>query len=290
MDSSAATSSGLLRGNGPCDPQAALGLLLAHTIPGAEVTGQHGQRRLLRLGGDPVPVRVQPMADGVVLTAPHHRFAQAEPVVRRWFDLDADQGVRNARFVADPVLGPLVRRRPGLRVTGHPDPFEALLCTVVGQQISLAAARTVTGRLVAGFGEPGPDGLTAFPTAKTLAACTPDQLREACGFMASRARTVLAVSRAVADGLDLTPGRDPQGLARTRRDLLALPGIGPWTVDFLSLRALGDPDAFPAGDLVLKKALDVTTDAAARTAAEHWRPHRAFAAMHLWTEKAYLAS
>ncbi|GAA1390899.1 DNA-3-methyladenine glycosylase family protein [Luteococcus peritonei] len=282
-------SSALLPAHGTLDAEAALALLVAHTVAPAEETLDGVHRRLLRLDGELVPVAVEPRPEGVLLEVAPRHAEQAAAVVRRWFELDVDQAARNARFAADPTLGPLVAARPGLRVTGHPDPFEALLCTVVGQQISLAAARTVTGRLVRAHGAPGPGGLVAFPRPQDLAGLEVDALRASCGFMASRARTILAVSRAVAEGLDLSVGQSPEQLADTRRDLLALPGIGPWTVDFLCLRALGDPDAFPAGDLVLKKALDVTTDAACRRLGEAWRPERSFAALHLWTRAAYLA-
>lgn len=283
-----------LEPRGPWSTDAALALLAAHTIQHAETTVGRTHRRLLRLDGELVAVTLELHGAGgsqgwLEFRAPADRLDQAEPVVRRWFELDVDQAARKRRFAADPVLGPLVARRPGIRVTGHTDGFEALLAIVVGQQISLAAARTVTGRLVRHYGAPGPDGLWAFPRPEDLAGVEPEQLRADCGFMASRARTVLSVSRAVADGLDLSFGQPPGQLARTAAQLLALPGIGPWTVDFLRLRALGDPDSFPAGDLVLKKALGVTTDKAARQLAAAWAPERSFAALQLWTEAAYLA-
>lgn len=275
--------------NGPWDTAAALALLVAHTIPGAETTVGNRHRRLLRLGGELVLVELLLDDDGIELTAPGHAFDEAELLVRRWFELDVDQAARNAHFAADPVIGPLVAKRPGIRVTAHPDPFEALLGIVVGQQISLAGARTMTGRLVAHYGHPGPGGLRAFPRPVDLAGREVEELRASCRFMASRARTLLVVARAAADGLDLSPAQTPEQLQRTARELLALPGIGPWTVDFLRLRALGDSDSFPAGDLVLKKALGVGTDRAARDLAAAWAPHRSLAAMQLWTEAAYLA-
>lgn len=277
-----------LAAHGPFDAQAAAALLVAHTTPGAETTVEKVHRRLLRApDATLVPLAVTLHDDGVDLDASAAHLDWLVPVVRRWFDLDADQHRRNAHFADDPLLGGLVRARPGLRIVGHPDGFEAALCTVIGQQISVAALRTMAGRVVATYGEPGPDDLVAFPTAATLAAVDPADLQASCGFMASRARTIVALARAVADGLALEPMAGER-LVATRRDLLALPGIGPWTVDFLSLRVLGDPDAFPSGDLVLKKALNVTTDRAARELAEPWRPWRAFAALHLWTHAAYL--
>lgn len=273
--------------DGGFDAEAALAVQVAHTIPGCErtdaATGRH--ERLLRLGDELVPVVVWFAPVPALEVTPAFRD-EVLPLVRRWLDLDANQAARTAALADDPLVGPLVAARPGMRVTGHPAPFEALVNTVVGQQISLAAARTMTGRLVSRFGEPGPTGLTAFPRAAVLAAAGLEDF-QSLGFMAARARTLSGVARAVADGLDLYPS-GAEALARTRADLLALPGIGPWTVEFLALRAFGDPDAFPAGDLVLHRALGVRTAAQSRRAAEGWRPWRAFATQHLWTAAAYL--
>jgi DNA-3-methyladenine glycosylase II/AraC family transcriptional regulator of adaptative response / DNA-3-methyladenine glycosylase II len=206
-------------------------------------------------------------------------------LVRRWLDLEVNPAEVTGILGADPLVGPLVAARPGLRVLGHVDGFEAAAVTVLGQQVSLAAARTFAGRLVAAFGEPAPQGLRAFPRPEALAAAAPEELRGAVGITGARARTLQALAAACADGLDIGPGADPR---EVRRRLLDLPGIGPWTADYLALRALGDRDAFPATDLVLRRALGGLVPAAAVALAEKWRPLRAYAVTHLWTAHAYL--
>jgi AraC family transcriptional regulator of adaptative response / DNA-3-methyladenine glycosylase II len=153
---------------------------------------------------------------------------------------------------------------------------------VLGQQISVAAARTLAGRVVERFGTPidGPAGLgAAFPSAATLADAGPERL-QAIGVTRARAATLHALAVAVADEkVDLDPGADP---AETVERLDALPGIGPWTAEVVAMRALGWPDAFPAGDLGVRRALGVRTEREARDAAERWRPWRAYAVLHLW--------
>nr|WP_226921308.1 AlkA N-terminal domain-containing protein [Georgenia subflava] len=274
----------------PFAVDAALAALAAHAVPGVEVVdvdagrstrtvpGGHGPAVVsVRLGEDRVDAHLD-------LAHPDDEPAVVA-LVRRWLDLDHDPAAVADVLGDDPVLGPLVAARPGLRVLGHVDGFEAAVSTVLGQQVSLAAARTFTARLVAAFGTPAPGGLTAFPRPETLAAVDPDQLRVAVRVTGARARTVHALAVACADGLTIEPDMDP---AETRHRLLALPGIGPWTADYLALRVLGDRDAFPAGDLVLRRALGGVGAAAARATAERWRPVRAYAVTHLWTAAAYL--
>ncbi|PVU83158.1 3-methyladenine DNA glycosylase 2 [Cellulomonas sp. WB94] len=207
--------------------------------------------------------------------------------LRRWLDLDTDPTEVSAALGADPLLGDLVSARPGLRIPGTVDPFEIAVRAVVGQQVSTAAATTVVGRIVAALGEPGPEGLHLFPTAYQLAAVPLEALR-AFGLNRGRASTVGVVARAVADGLALDHGSDPSAV---RAAMLALPGIGPWTADYVVLRALGHPDVFPAGDLVLRYAMaqlpggsgQAVTIPDARDRADSWRPWRGYAAQHLWS-------
>jgi 3-methyladenine DNA glycosylase/8-oxoguanine DNA glycosylase len=208
--------------------------------------------------------------------------------VRGWLGLDADVSRVAEVLGTDPLLGPLVAARPGLRIMGYADGFEGAVCTVLGQQVSLAAARTFAARLVAGFGAAGRDraGLRLFPGAAELAAAGPDAIRAAVGLTGPRARTVHALAAACADGLRIDAGGDH---AAIRARLLALPGIGPWTVEYLAMRALRDPDAFPDGDLVLRRALGAGSAKEVRQAAEAWSPLRAYAAFHLWTHQAYLS-
>jgi AraC family transcriptional regulator of adaptative response / DNA-3-methyladenine glycosylase II len=207
--------------------------------------------------------------------------------LRRWLDLDADPAAVSAALGADPLLAGPVSARPGLRIPGTVDPFEIAVRAVVGQQVSTAAARTVVGRIVTALGEPGPEGLRLFPTADELAAVPVDVLR-AFGLNRGRASTLGVLARAVADGLTLEHGSDA---ADVHAALLALPGIGPWTADYVVLRALGHPDVFPAGDLVLRYAIaqlpggagQAVTVRDARDRAEVWRPWRGYAAQHLWS-------
>ncbi len=197
---------------------------------------------------------------------------------RRLFDLDADPGAIAAGLGRDPLLAPLVRRRPGLRVPGAVDGFEMAARAIVGQQVSVAGARTVLGRLVAEYGEPlgqADGGLThRFPVPAALAEADPGALP----FPRTRASALLTVARLCASGeLRLEPGAD---LDAVRAQLLAIPGIGPWTASYIGMRALGDPDCFLRGDVGIRQAL-------ARVGAEgvddeRWRPWRSYAVMHLW--------
>lgn len=279
----------LLKANGAFEPGPVLATLSAHTVPGGQryrpETGEY--TRLLRLQDGIRIVTARPVADGIVLRSdsgdPPERGPLAD-LVRFWFDLDADLGPVNAHLERDPLLAPLVRARPGLRITRIPDGFEAAISTVIGQQISVARGRTLGSRLLKLCGTPGPVGLTAFPTPERLAEEPFERLRESVGLTRSRARTVLAVAALFADGFRLGPGVDRRA---ARERLLAVPGVGPWTVNYLAIRVLGDPDAFPAGDAVLRRALDgePERDLALRSVA--WSPWRSYAAVHLWAATVY---
>jgi AraC family transcriptional regulator, regulatory protein of adaptative response / DNA-3-methyladenine glycosylase II len=207
---------------------------------------------------------------------------------RRLLDLDADPIAVDERLAADPVMGRLVDAVPGMRVPHSVDPFEAAVRIVLGQQISVAGARRFAQRLVARFGDPVDrpwDGVTTrFPAAATLVGAD----LEAIGVTRRRAATIRILATAVASGdLDLDVGADR---GATMAALGHLPGVGPWTVQQIALRALGDPDAFPATDLVLRQAADslgLPSGAAGLTAhASAWRPWRAVAAQHLWNHAA----
>ena len=269
-----------------------LGALAAHAVAGPERydadTGMH--TRVVPAPHGPAVVSVRfGGADHVAATI-HAAHPDDAPhiaaLVRRWLDLDADPGVVDAALSRHALLAPHVAARPGLRILGSVDGFETAVLTVLGQQVSLSAARTFGSRLVAAFGTPTEfDGFTSFPAPETLAALDPLDIRRAVGLTGARARTVQALAAAAADGLHLGPEADPVEF-RTR--LLALPGIGPWTVDYLAVRVLGDRDAYPSGDLVLRRALGVTTAREAAAASEPWRPWRAYALFHLWTGQAFV--
>lgn len=243
--------------------------------------------RTLRIGEATGWLAAQPVAENVlqVQLAPallRHLPALQQPI-RQLFDLGADPVAIGHCLEADEQLAPLVRRTPGLRLPGTLDGFELALRAVLGQQISVKAATTLFRRLVTRFGDiietpfPGLDRLP--PTADTIAA-QPRQALLECGLTGRRADTVQALARAVCDGsLILARPADPQ---RTRRQLLALPGIGPWTTEYIAMRALGDPDAFPGSDLGLLKGTGVAKPAELEARSQSWRPWRAYAAFHLW--------
>lgn len=270
--------------------------LAAHTVPGAERTDTAGltHERLVPTAGGRVAARVAFDSGGVDLGVGTEDPATASDVaqaIRRWLDLSADLGPVREALGRDPDVGPCIEARPGLRVVGTTGAFQTAVTTVLGQQVSLAAARTFAGRLVAAFGEPGPSGLTAFPTAGVLAGLDTEQLRSAVGLTAARARTVgaLAAAVATADASGHHRAGGTHALPLSRAELLAVPGIGPWTADYLGLR-YGDRDAFAPGDLVVRRALGGVSAREAAERAEAWRPFRAYAITHLWTASAYAAT
>ncbi|MFC4615087.1 DNA-3-methyladenine glycosylase family protein [Cellulomonas algicola] len=265
------------------DPAPLLASLRAHAVPGVETVDGSTVCRLVPVGTRLVPVAAD-LHDGHVVVRGAAPTTVLDDVARRWFGLDDDVDAVADVLAQDAVVGPLARRRPHLRVLGHLDGFEATVTTVLGQQVSLAAARTFGGRLAAAWGRPGPDGLLAFPRPDDLADLDPAEIQSTVRITHARARSLRAVAEAFADGLDLHPGADP---VEARRRLLALPGVGPWTVEYLALRVLADRDALPAGDVVLRRALGVDSTAAVEAASAHWRPWRAYAAIHLWTSRAY---
>jgi AraC family transcriptional regulator of adaptative response / DNA-3-methyladenine glycosylase II len=238
-------------------------------------------RRVVPLPSRPAVAEVRLDGDHLVVRSDAHLRDTAALVrrVRRWLDLDADPVTVGGALSADVALAPLVSARPGLRVPTTVDPWETLVRAVVGQQVSVAGATTLLGRIVA---EHGADvaGMRAFPAPRALAAAGPDGVG---GMPRSRARAVHAAAEAVASGaVDLAdPDHDAVAAA-----LLALPGIGPWTVGYLRLRGLADPDAFPASDLVLRQsaaALGLPDDPAGlERRSTAWSPWRAYAASHLW--------
>jgi AraC family transcriptional regulator of adaptative response / DNA-3-methyladenine glycosylase II len=210
--------------------------------------------------------------------------------LRALFDLDARPHAIAAQLTRDPQLAECVAREPGLRVPGAFDGFEAAVRAVLGQQVSVRGATTLSGRLVERFGTPFEPPLASsgpslagidrvFPAPSVLATAQLEDVR-AIGMPAARAQTIIALAQAVEAGsVELSSRSDPEAAMRA---LQAIPGIGPWTACYLAMRALRWPDAFPAGDLVLRKALCVSTSAAAEARVEAVRPFRAYAVMHLW--------
>ncbi|NMM89352.1 3-methyladenine DNA glycosylase 2 [Rhodococcus sp. SRB_17] len=263
-----------------------VGALRAHCVAGLERHDGGVHARVISLPAGPSIVSVSWHDDHVSASATAGTDPVVlESVVRRWLDLDADHSMIDPYFDSDDIIAPLIAARPGLRVLGSVDGFETAVLTVLGQQVSLAAARTFGGRIVSAFGDVVDGDFVAFPTPATLAAQSPEAIGETVGLTNARSKTVHTLAIAAAGGLDLGWDAEP---VRFRRELLALPGIGPWTADYLTVRILGDRDAFVPDDLVLKRALGVSSGKEAAALAESWRPWRAYALFHLWTKEAFL--
>ncbi|GII75486.1 AraC family transcriptional regulator [Sphaerisporangium rufum] len=267
----------------PYDAATLFAFLAARAVPGVEEATATTYRRTVPGG----TITLVPAADHVRLTVAvddTRRLARVVARCRRLLDLDADP-LAIAAALAPTSLRPLVTARPGLRVPGAFDGFELAVRAVVGQQISVAGARTLLGRIAARAGAPvragtagtgeGPDLL--FPDAGRLAGADLSGL----GLTGRRIATLRTLAERVATGeIDLDGGADP---AQATARLLAVPGIGPWTAGYIAMRALRDPDAWPAGDLGLRRAmaaLDIPDDDI-----ERWRPWRAYAALHLWSSE-----
>jgi AraC family transcriptional regulator, regulatory protein of adaptative response / DNA-3-methyladenine glycosylase II len=273
----------------PLEPSNLYGHLAATAVPGVEEWREGAYRAAVRLAGGPAIVAVRLPVEAAVpvdlLLTDVADLADAVARVRRLLDLDLDPAAVGAVLTADPVLAPLVAAAPGRRVPGTLDPAAMAVRAVLGQQIATAAARTIAGRLVDVLGEPiqDPDGgLTAlFPPPAAVLAGT-GVARDVLRMPDSRRRTVLTVAAAIADGsVDLAA--DPLVV---RAGLLALPGVGPWTADTVRMRALGDADAFLAGDLGVVLAarrlgLPDRPGALERRSGA-WSPFRAHAVQYLW--------
>jgi DNA-3-methyladenine glycosylase II len=197
------------------------------------------------------------------------------------FDVDADPDAIRRHLQSDPLLRRRVRAAPGLRLPGVWDPAETAVRAIVGQQASVAGARSLLGRLTARFGRlAGPEEAAlrlVFPAAAVLM----DAPLETAGLTRARAGAVRAfATAAVAGGLRLDQHEETSAVVER---LSQLPGIGPWTAQYVAMRGLGDPDAFPLGDLGLRRATGLS-DRALAERAERWRPWRAYAALYLWME------
>jgi AraC family transcriptional regulator, regulatory protein of adaptative response / DNA-3-methyladenine glycosylase II len=256
----------------PFDGAAVLSFLAARAIEGVEAVRDGTYRRTLRLPHGGAIVTLTPDAGGVEMALDlddARDEAEALRRCRRLFGLDVDPGAVLAGLGGDPLLGPLVARRPGLRVPGVVDGFEIAVRAILGQQITVAAARTLAGRIAVLLGEPlaAPVGSLThrFPTAAAVAAA-PDET-----FRMPRSRVRALVGLAAADPPLTAPG--------DAAALLDLWGVGPWTAGYVALR-LGAPDVFLPGDVAVRRAL--TELGAGIEDAPRWAPWRSFAVVHLW--------
>jgi AraC family transcriptional regulator of adaptative response / DNA-3-methyladenine glycosylase II len=269
----------------PFDGPALLEFLGTRAVPGVEEVAGGTYRRTLRLPHGPGVVALTPAPGHVRCVLRLTSLADLPVAVercRRLLDLDADPAAVLDALGDDPVVGALVRKRPGLRVPGHVDGAELAVRAVLGQQVSVAGARTLAARLVAAHGDPLPvaDGALThlFPSPAALAAVPAESLP----MPRARARALLALCTALAAGdLSLDRGATRDAVSES---LLALPGIGPWTASYVAMRALGDPDAFLPTDLGVRHAVArLAPDSSPAAVAEAWRPWRSYALMHLWT-------
>ncbi|HET7293514.1 MAG TPA: AlkA N-terminal domain-containing protein [Vicinamibacteria bacterium] len=271
----------------PYDWEQVRDFLAVRAVPGVERVDAQGYARTVAMNGAHAVVRLRPVAEERALELRVHGAApevlfQLVSTARRAFDLAADPDRIARELGRDRLLAPFVRRRPGLRIPGAWDPFECAVRAVLGQQVSVAAARTLAARLVARAGKriagDAADLTHLFPDAKALAAANLDGL----GITGARVAALRALSRAVIEGaVDFAaPVEEVQAA------LAALPGFGSWTAQYVALRALGEPDAFPAADLVLRRVAAAGgppfTSRALESRAEAWRPWRGYAVFHLW--------
>jgi AraC family transcriptional regulator of adaptative response / DNA-3-methyladenine glycosylase II len=266
----------------PLDLDSLLGFLGARAVPGVEDYADGVYARSLALPGGPGIVELSG-ADGdvrCVLRLADERDLDTAVQRCRWLlDLDTDPSVVEPALLAEP-LGPLVRAAPGLRVPGHVDGAEMAVRGVLGQQVSVSAARTLAARLTERYGTvlPVPHGRVdrLFPTAAALRTAE-------VGMPASRLRALRGLAAALDDGLELQPDVDR---AEAERRLLALPGVGPWTASYVAMRALRDPDVFLPTDVGVRHALvrlgQPADPASAAALADRWRPWRSYALLHLW--------
>jgi AraC family transcriptional regulator of adaptative response / DNA-3-methyladenine glycosylase II len=282
----------------PYDWDGMVAFLRPRAIPGIEAVEAEHYCRSFALGPARGRVEVRPVPGqhhllATIRTDDITALALVVARLRRLFDLDADIAAIDSHLSADARLTGRVRERPGLRVPGAWDGFELAVRAVLGQQVSVRAATTFAGRLVAAHGEPlegfGPDGPDhIFPTPQAVAAADLTLI----GLTRARAATLSSLGAAMAADPQLL--RAYETLEETAAKLTALPGIGPWTAQYIAMRALREPDAFPASDLGLLRAMQTPagrpTPAALEAMAEAWRPWRAYAALRLWMQDAETAS
>lgn len=274
----------------PFDWTAMMRFFQSRAIPGVEEGGDAFYRRSIRFanGWGLLDIRPDKLATHLNATfygVPIEELRKSVRKSRQLFDLDVDQIEVNELLSTDPLLASMVQQRPGIRVPGAWDLFELSVRAILGQQISVQAARTLAGRLVTRFGEPisareGWAVTALFPRPEVLAEADVAVI----GLPQKRAESIRSLGRAFAENqvdIDATAS-----LEDVEKCLVKLPGIGPWTAQYIAMRALSEPDAFPKGDLGLIRAIEaqgLTCDIPSlQKMAEQWRPFRAYATLHLW--------
>ena len=284
----------------PFDWQRMLNFFAARMTAGVEavIDGVYWRNIEFKGSAGTLSVAMAPSQDHLIATVhgevSRHIDDLVEPI-SHMFDLYAKPDDIDRCLSVDPWLASLVQKRPGLRVPGAFSGFELVVRTIVGQQVSVKGATTIVGRLVQRAGVQVPESHVEqlawrFPTPDALARVDLDKI----GMPGKRVETLQRVAAAVASGelsLNVSHGDD---VADLRRQLLAMPGIGPWTVEYIAMRAWRDPDAWPASDLVLMNLMtqqdpSLTRLALHKVRAEAWKPWRAYAAMHIWNSAADVA-
>ena len=274
-----------LRFRPPYQWQHMLAFLAARAIPGVEVVDSRGYCRSISVNDCPghFEVSLDQANDSLAVRVQIADSRSLYPIIdriRRIFDLHADWAAIAEGLKTDPELGARIRTEPGLRVPGCWNGFELTIRAILGQQISVKGATTLAGRIAKSYGQPfsGPAGLThIFPGPQVLA----DAKLSSVGLTLKRAETIRSLARAVCEGrIQFERIHDTDAFLSR---LVEIPGIGSWTAQYVVMRALGDPDAFPTGDLGLLRALGLTTARDLEKRAEAWRPWRSYACMYLWS-------
>lgn len=272
----------------PYDWQAMLGFLRLRALLGVEYVDEQSYARTVRLGAHQGWIRVtQAAAKSVLLVEFTHSLTPMLPALlrrlRNLFDLSARPDLIAEHLVLDPLLTPALNASPGLRVHGAFDGFEMAVRAILGQQITVKAAATLGGRFATAFGDrlttPFAQLTHLSPLPARVAQCSVDEIAS-LGIVSARSRCILALAASCADGtLQLDAASQPE---QTVAQLLALPGIGEWTAQYLAMRALRWPDAFPAGDIVVRNNLGGISAKQAEVRSQAWRPWRSYAVMHIW--------
>ena len=276
----------------PCDVVGLVQFFAARAVPGVEQVDGDVYLRSVRLPSGPGIVAVRPDGEHVeakLWMRDRGDLAAAAAASRRLLDLDTEPKPIVDALGGDELIGKIVRAAPGRRVPGVVDPDELAIRAVLGQQVSLAGAATLAGRLVSAYGEPLEQRVGSvthlFPSAAALAHADPDRL----AMPWPRRRALIGLATALAAG-EIILDTGVMAPDEIERRLLALPGIGPWTVAYISMRALRDPDAFMPTDLGVRHGLERLgrdgRPASASAVAERWRPYRAYATQHLWAQLA----